>query len=369
MKKLIALFLALAMIFAFAACGSNDAPASTPADKPADSAPADKPADKPADEPAEPTSTDTYTFSYATVDAEGSDHDIRVEQVLKQLLEEKSGGRMTLDVYYSSGLTGVGSTLDGIKNGTVDMGFDACGFYVGEFLYTELFSMPGFYFGDLDESSEVLRAFDAEFTDGRLNDYKILARLCGEPLCFYLSGDEPIKVPEDFSGLTFRTTGSNQRLVEACGGAGTGMPSNEVFEALRLNVIDGSIAGLGSIITFNYGEVTDCLTIAPFMNTENTIWMSKELYDSMNDVDKAIIDEVAAEFQAKFAEYNEWNHQNVMDYLAANFPEYTVYELNEEEIAQFTELLVPLQDEKAAELDAAGLDGTGALAWLREHTK
>ena len=58
-----------------------------------------------------------------------------------------------------------------------------------------------------------------------------------------------------------------------------------------------------------------------------------------------------------------------MNYLAENFPEYTVYELNEEEIAQFTELLVPLQDEKAAELDAAGLDGTGALAWLREHTK
>ena len=81
-------------------------------------------------------STDTYVFTYATVDAEGSDHDRLVESKLKELLEEKSGGRMTLEVYYSSSLTGVGSTLDGIKNGTVDMGYDACGFYGAVFPYT-----------------------------------------------------------------------------------------------------------------------------------------------------------------------------------------------------------------------------------------
>ena len=51
MKKILALLLALTMVFALAACGgSNNAPADTSADKPADTA-ADAPADEPADEP------------------------------------------------------------------------------------------------------------------------------------------------------------------------------------------------------------------------------------------------------------------------------------------------------------------------------
>ena len=48
MKKLLALLLALCMVFALAACGQTAAPAEKPAD-----APADKPADAPADKPAE----------------------------------------------------------------------------------------------------------------------------------------------------------------------------------------------------------------------------------------------------------------------------------------------------------------------------
>lgn len=48
MKKLLIVLLALAMVFAFAACAQDEAP---PADQPADT-PADQPADEPADEPA-----------------------------------------------------------------------------------------------------------------------------------------------------------------------------------------------------------------------------------------------------------------------------------------------------------------------------
>ena len=132
-------------------------------------------------------STDTYVFTYATVDAEGSDHDRLVESKLKELLEEKSGGRMTLEVYYSSSLTGVGSTLDGIKNGTVDMGYDACGFYGAVFPYTELFSVPCLYFGDSYEASEVLREYDKAFTDEVLEDYHIMARFIGETMCMFRS--------------------------------------------------------------------------------------------------------------------------------------------------------------------------------------
>lgn len=364
MKKFIALFLALAMIFAFCACGNQAS--STPA---ANDPPATNDAPATSGEPEEPTSTDTYTFTYATVDAEGSDHDRLVESKLKELLEEKSGGRMTLEVYYSGSMAGVGSTMDAIKNGTIDMGYDACGFYGGMFPYTELFSVPCLYFGDSEEATAVLREFDELYTDELLNDYKIMARFVGEEMCFYTKGDTPIKTPADIQGMTFRTTGSNKALIEACGGVGQGMPTAEVFEALRLNVVDGSVSNFGSIITFNFAEVTNCLTIVPILNSEGTVFMSKELYESMNDVDKAIIDEVCAEFQQCFMDYNAWNHDNVVEYLEANFPDFQVYEMTDEEIAAFVALGEANLEAKAAELDALGLDGTGAMNWLKDHAK
>ncbi len=65
MKKIIALLLALAMVFALAACGSAEKPEETPAESPSASAPVETPAEseKPA-EPEVPSIAGTYRFKY-----------------------------------------------------------------------------------------------------------------------------------------------------------------------------------------------------------------------------------------------------------------------------------------------------------------
>jgi TRAP-type C4-dicarboxylate transport system substrate-binding protein len=364
-KKLLSLIIAVLMVLitVTGCAGKSETP---PAATPSASSTA-SPSPTEGDAPKE-TSDKTYTFTYATVDAQGSDHDKMVESVLKQLLEEKSGGRMTLQVYYSGSLTGVGSTLDGIKNGTVDMGYDACGFYAGQFPYTELFSTPGLYYGSNEEATDVLLEFMELYPDKLLSDYKIMAKFVGEVMCAFSTG-KPITSPADMKGMTFRTTGANTKLIEACGGAGTGLPSSEVYESLRLNVIDGSISNFGSLITFNFGEVTKSCTRMPILTSEGTVFMSKELYESLPAPDQAIIDEVCAEFQKAFMEYNEWNDQNTYDFIEANLPDFEVIELSDEALAEFTALGLTQMEAKAKELDALGLDGTGALEWLKSQAK
>ena len=65
MKKIIALMLALCMVFALAACGSTNEPAPEPTEAPAEE-PAEEPAETPAEEPAEATIT-TVTEGKLTV--------------------------------------------------------------------------------------------------------------------------------------------------------------------------------------------------------------------------------------------------------------------------------------------------------------
>ena len=66
MKKLLALLLALAMIFALAACGDKapETPAADAGDKPADAAPADAGGDKPADTNPAPAGTSDLAGTY-----------------------------------------------------------------------------------------------------------------------------------------------------------------------------------------------------------------------------------------------------------------------------------------------------------------
>ena len=371
MKKFLALLLALVMVLALCACGQSAAPAPAAPAAPAEQPKADAPA-APAEQPKEEApagSTDTYTFTYASTDPEGSEHDKRVEQVLKQLLEEKSDGRMTLDVYYSGSMGTVGSAMDAVKAGTVDMGFDACGFYGSKFPYTELYSVPCLNYGNSTEAALVLQEFDDLYVDTALNDFYIMARVCGDPMGFFTAGGKTIRTPDDLKGLTFRTTGANLPFVEACGGAGTGMPSGEIYEAMRLNVIDGTMSTIGSVVTFNLGEVTNAFTYLPIQATENVVVMNLDLYNSMNDFDKAIIDEVCAEWEQAFMEYNVYAEDHALEVIAQNFPDFEIIKLTDEEIAPFTALGEANLAAKAAELDAQGLDGTGAMEWLIAHAK
>ena len=76
MKKLIALLLAMVMVFAMAACGAKDEPAPAPEEKPAETEaekPAEEPKEEPKEEPAEEPKAEEGTKTIAVV-AKGESH-------------------------------------------------------------------------------------------------------------------------------------------------------------------------------------------------------------------------------------------------------------------------------------------------------
>ena len=57
------------------------------------------------------------------------------------------------------------------------------------------------------------------------------------------------------------------------------------------------------------------------------------------------------------------------DFIAENYPDFIVYQMTDDEIAEFVKLGEANLEKKAAELDELGLDGTGAMEWLKAHAK
>ncbi len=353
--KQAALILSAAMLLALCtACGGSGGGTPGAAESPASTTPA-----------ATESSTATYTFTYATVDAQGSSHDQMVEQKLKSLLEEKSDGRMTLDIYYSASLTGISSTLDGVLSGTVDMGYDACTSYAGKYPYAELFNTPGVNLGDRAHATSVLLDYYKQFPDAELENVKIVARFCGNT--FGIFAQSPIYAPSDMKGLSFRSTGDKVAFAEACGATAISLPSSEVYEALRLSVINGSFASGTSLVTFNYGEVTKSFTPLNIMNGDSIIVMNKALYDSMSASDQAIMDEIFTEMQQVMIDYVNYAEEEYKSETAQAFPEFQFVELSPEQLQAFVDIGTPLLKTKAAELDGLGLKGTEAMNWLMKQ--
>ena len=116
MKKLIALLLALTMVFALAACGSKpaaQAPAAAPAaDKPADAAPA-----------AEPVDDTVYTLKFYHIfadEASGGHESLWINKAIAEV-EEKSGGRLKIDCVPAGVMGSEEELIPQVFAGTVDM--------------------------------------------------------------------------------------------------------------------------------------------------------------------------------------------------------------------------------------------------------
>ena len=141
-KKILCLALVFVLVLSFSACSGGEQT----------SAPGGE-------------SEESYVLKFSANDPAGSLYDTMIIQPLKQKLEEKSGGRLTLEIYYSSSLAKQGEVLQSIKNGTLDMGVDILTMNAGQFPYTELLGTPGINLGDVESFTNITLEYAKAFPE------------------------------------------------------------------------------------------------------------------------------------------------------------------------------------------------------------
>ena len=385
MKKILSIVLAAVMILALCACGGNSGTPAPAANAPApaandpapaanDPAPAantpapaaDTPAPAANDPPAAPAAlSESYTFSFAIFDPQGSTFDKYIVEPFQNLLSEKSGGKITLEVYYGASLTGQGATFEAIKNGIVDFGVDTPGTYPGQYLYNELITTPGFNYGGHENFTRILNDYMKEFSDAPLDAFIPVA-------CFAFGNfgiattSKPVQTVDDIRGMTVRTTTQVIPWYEGMGASATFMPSPEVYEAMRLNVLDGAHTSMGSLEAFRWAEICDYFTFLPMMCGNTDIYMSKDLYDSLPADVQAVLDEVFAEMLQVGIDFANASAEITQAYCQGANSNFQFLEVSD--ASGFIDAAQPLLQAKVAELNAAGLNGTAAYEWLMART-
>jgi tripartite ATP-independent transporter DctP family solute receptor len=213
------------------------------------------------------------------------------------LVEEKTDGRYQVEVYSGGQLGNEKDVIELVQLGAIDVA------RVNTIPLTEfndeigVLAMP-FLFEDEEEKWDTLNGEVGQ----ELLDTFDGTNMVG--LAFYDSGERyfytskrPLKKPEDMKGLKIRVQSSELAIdvVKALGGSATPMEYSEVFSALQTGVIDGAENNLPSYYTSNHYNVSKYITVNGYQGVPEIFMASEQMWDTLDDADKAIFKEAAME--------------------------------------------------------------------------
>jgi len=201
----------------------------------------------------------------------------------KQLAEERTQGRVKVEVYPNSTLFKDGEEMEALQLGSVQMlapsvsKFGPLG--AREF---EIFDLP-FLFDSYDDLHKV--------TDGPVGKalFKKLESKGITGLAYWVNGfkdmsaNKPLRKPEDMKGLKMRIQSSKvlESEMRAFGALPQVMAFSEVYQAMQTGVVDGSENPPSNFYTQKMHEVQKYLTLTDHGVIEYAVIANKKFWDGL----------------------------------------------------------------------------------------
>ena len=205
-------------------------------------------------------------------------------QYWADMVNEKTGGKVKIEVYESNTLGSQADMLDGLKMGTVDISYSSPAVMSQAVPVVGVFDLP-YIFTSKEQAYQVLdgeigrEVFEkAEKQEG----YYVLAVFEGG-FRQSINSKKDIDQLAGYSGLKFRTPESAiyLGLYEHLGAIPTAMDMSEVFTALQNGTVDGSESPLFTIFSNSWYESAKHLTIDNHIYACNPILVSKRVFDKL----------------------------------------------------------------------------------------
>jgi tripartite ATP-independent transporter DctP family solute receptor len=282
-------------------------------------------------------SAEPITFTVANVMATGNNVTLGVEK-FAELVEEKSGGAMIVDVHSDAELGSDVDTTQQVQAGSMDMATCSTdNFGVFDPDVTAL-CLP--YIVSSDKIDALYDAID----NGDLGNYyrERMAAMNLHPLMFneygfrsFHSASKPIVSPADMKDMKLRATSSQVELAvaEALGAPAQTVAWGETYTALQQKTVDGESNTFGLLHAAKHDEVLKYSATTEHNYSMHILLMAEDKYQALTDEQKAILDEAAAEAVAYERELSVQAEQDAKDAFKAQGVEIT--ELTDEQKAEW----------------------------------
>ena len=273
-----------------------------------------------------------------------------IEHLAKRL-DEETGGKFQMRVFFGEQISKAKENLDGLKAGAFE-GAAFCNFYhPGKNPALMVMTMPFLPIPDFDTAWDVRMGL---YEDPILADemaawnamYYVTTNL---PQYEFMGvGDAPTK-PEDFAGLRVRAGGGVGVAMEKMGAIRQSMPATEVYTALQRGTIDAeSLPYTYAHASYKIQEVADWFTSNMSPGTSDCpVVFSQTAYDALPDQYKQLLEDLKPEVKQVYKEaYEAADAENLPMFREAM--EEVVY--TDEQLAAFREVAgKPVWDEWVAD--------------------
>jgi tripartite ATP-independent transporter DctP family solute receptor len=273
-------------------------------------------------------------------------------QYFGEILEQRTDGRITVNVFPNSQLGDDVQMLEMLQTGTLDMTYPSSSATTGYVEELAAFDLP-FLLPSREAAVAVMRS---DVAQGMLDAFEgtgLKALTFSENGYRQLSNSaRPVVSPDDVAGLgvrglSVRTMENPVHLAiwEALGANPTPMAFGELFSAMEQGVVDGQENPWSTILSSNFNEVQNYGTETRHVYTPFIMMLSERTWDRMAPEYQELVLEAArqsAVYQIQLsAEYDDWSR----DQLIARGMKIT--SLSDEQLAAFQDAVQPVYEEWA----------------------
>lgn len=222
---------------------------------------------------------------------------VQALQRIGQLLAERSGGRLSVEVFHSRQLGEEKESIEQCQAGGLDMVRTNLAPLIDAVPEAGVPALP-YIFRSEDHLHRVL--------DGPIGQQILdaLGKTGLIGLCFYDSGArsfynarKPLRAVEDFKGLRIRVQQTElfKAMVDALGAVPVPMPYGEVRDALRAGIIDGAENNWPSYHSTGHYKVAPYYTGDAHSMTPEVLAFSAKVWAGLSEEDRRLIRQAAAD--------------------------------------------------------------------------
>ncbi len=274
-------------------------------------------------------------------------------QRFKELAEEYTDGRVTVEIFPNSQLYKDKEELEALQMGAVQMlapslaKFGPLG--VPEF---ELFDLP-MLFRNSEDLRTITEGEVGQSLMDKLDDKGITGLAYWDNGLKIMTANSPVIFPDDFLGLKMRIQSSKilEAQFEALGAVPQVMAFSEVYQALQTGVVDGTENTPSNTYTQRVNEVQSHANVSNHGYIGYAVIVNKNFWDGLPDDVRTQLDKAMAEATTYANDIAEEENATALQAMRdAGTTEF--HDMTEEERTEWFEVLRPVHDQMSDRIGA-----------------
>ena len=244
-----------------------------------------------------------------------------------QLMNERSGGKVTIDVYPAASLYNSGDAQDSIIMGTLDMCLGDTSLLSTDEPEYALFSLP-FMFDSYDTAAEIVFGEIGQEIDSRMEE-----NLGVKPLGWTWNNfrnmctKDPISSIADCKGYKLRSPGADIYMdtFTTLGMSPNPLSWSEAYTAMQSGVVDGIESGLEAFYTQGFYELGNNICLSRHMISIIGPRINMDKWNSLNEATQQLMLDTWKECQDELNELviaNESGYQTKLEEAGCNITEF-----------------------------------------------